>query len=107
MSGVHEDSVLGLMLFSIFLSYINSGIECTLSKFVNDTKLCGVVYMPKRQDAIQRNLDRLEKWVQENIMRFSRLKCRSCRWVTATPHCKYKLRDERLENSPTEKTLIY
>ena len=59
MTGVHEDSVLGLMLFNIFLNYISSGIECTLPKF---SKLYGVIYMPKRRDAIQRDLDRLEKW---------------------------------------------
>ena len=39
-------SVLGPMLFVIFISYISSGIKCTLIKFVNDTKLCDVVDTP-------------------------------------------------------------
>jgi len=48
-------SVLGLMLFSIFINGTASGIECTLSKFVDDTKLCDVVNTPEERDATQRD----------------------------------------------------
>ena len=51
-----------LILFSIFISDINSACEWTLSEFVDDIKLCGVVNMPEGQDAIQRDLNRLENW---------------------------------------------
>ena len=61
------------MLFNIFISDIISGIECTLSKFVVDTKLCGVVNMPKGPEANHRDLGRLEQWAQMNLMLFNRV----------------------------------
>lgn len=44
-SAISQGPVLGLASFNIFLDYMESGIEWTLSKFANDSKIYGGVVM--------------------------------------------------------------
>ncbi|KAM9655519.1 uncharacterized protein ACIBXB_008408 [Morphnus guianensis] len=84
---------------------MDSGIECTLSKFANGTKLCGVVDMLEGRDAIQRDLDRLERWAHANLMKFNKAKYKVLHEGRENPKHKYKLGDEWIEGSPEEKDL--
>ncbi|PKU41339.1 rna-directed dna polymerase from mobile element jockey-like [Limosa lapponica baueri] len=63
---------MGPVLFSIFINDIDSGIECTLSRSENNTKLSGAVSMSEGWEAIQRDLDRLRKWACVNFMTFNK-----------------------------------
>ncbi|PKU46985.1 rna-directed dna polymerase from mobile element jockey-like [Limosa lapponica baueri] len=74
-SGVPQGSVLGPVMFNIFVGDMDVAIECILNKFADDTKLCGVVNTLEEINDIQRDLDRLEKLDRVNFMRFNKAKC--------------------------------
>jgi len=97
---------LGPALFNIFVGNTDSGTECTLSKFANDIKLCDAINTPEGRDAIQRDIDRFERWACESLMKFNKAKYKVLHMGWGNPKHKYRLDMEWIDSSPAKKDLV-
>lgn len=67
-------SVLEPILLTIFINDIDSGIQGALSKSVDETKLSGEVGTVEDRDAIQKDMNILERWAHVKLMIFNKAK---------------------------------
>jgi len=71
-SRVLQGPILSPTLFNIFINDLDDGIESTLTKFSDDTKLGFEEDMTEGRAILQRHLGRVEEWVSKTTMKFNK-----------------------------------
>ena len=105
LSGVPQGSVLGPILFLIYINDLDDSITSNVLKFADDTKLFRKVNTDGDKQHLQNDLDRLVKWSEKWQMLFNFGKCKCLHTGHGNLNVNYKMADTVLGTTVKEKDL--
>jgi hypothetical protein len=104
-SGVPQGSVLGPLLFVLFINDIDRSVVNRLLKFADDTKLFGCVSTQQQIDVLRADLNTLFKWSEEWQMVFNVEKCKVMHFGKSNVKTVYNMGVGTLSVTDAEKDL--
>ena len=108
-SGVPQDSILGPVLFSLYVNDLPDAIKSShVAMFVDDTKLFKInIKSVPDSEMLQSDLRHLETWSEESGLKFNETKCKTqCLTRKLTPVMyNYELNNEILIQTECEQDL--
>ena len=90
-SGIPQGSVLGLILFLIFINYLPDVLNCCMKLFADDAKLYMPITNSHDEEILQQNLDISDIWAEIWDMDFNTKKCKHEAWGQ-NPTQKYTMK---------------
>ena len=104
LSGVPQGSVLGPLLFILYVNEIPAVVNNKMKMFADDTKIWSRVENIQEISTLQEDLDRLTVWSELWQLDFNRDKCKVMK-VGHQYDTRYHMKDQELEEIEEEKDL--
>ncbi|XP_065675757.1 uncharacterized protein LOC136091965 [Hydra vulgaris] len=104
-SQVEFPSVLGPLLFIIFINDLKVNILNKSELFADDTKIMPLINNESNNNALQEDLNKLLDWSNKLFVKFNRGKCKTMHIGNLNPQFNYKLEDHILQKTEVEKDL--
>jgi hypothetical protein len=98
-------SILGPLLFIIFINNIDLGLKNRIVKFADDTKVLGKVGTEKEIVSLRNDLQRLFDWSETWQMKFNIDKCKVIHGENKNKRAKYTIEGKELASTEDEKDL--
>lgn len=93
LSGIPQGSILGPILFIIFVNDLPEVVGNVCKLFADDCKLYRNIRNPLDQQDLQDDIDRLCKWSEKWLLKFNATKCKSVSYGNARHENQYTLLD--------------
>ena len=109
-SGVPQGSILGPVLFTLYVNDIPSELETLISMYADDTKIYTAIISESSVTSLKSDLSKLEAWAQLMQMKFHPAKCKVMHLGKSNPKEVYQMKSEdgqylNLEETEIEKDL--
>ena len=109
-SGVPQGSILGPVLFTLYVNDIPDGLETLISMYADDTKLYATLTSENSTDQLLSDLRKLETWARLMQMKFHPGKCKVMHLGKNNPKKSYEMKTHdgkyhTLEETEVEKDL--
>ena len=110
-SGVPQGSIIGPILFVLYINDLPDSLESMVKIFADDSKLLSKVNKSKNLDKnnnvnlIQNDLDKIAKWSQKWLLNLNERKCKCMHIGRENPKIRYHLNNVEIEETTIERDL--